>query len=106
MLKDVDANGVSRAGIHVSVVFASPSEAVAGAVLKASEVDAFAGQHVEVSLREVLANHARNVNGIREDAGCEGAVGERTSEQSVLSVMWSDDVVDADGAGNENGHDK
>ena len=106
MLKDVDANSVSRPGIHVGVVFASPSEAVARAVLKASEVNAFAGQHVEVSLGEVLANNAGNINGIREDAGCESAVGERASEQSVLSVMWSDDVVDADGARNENGHGK
>ena len=101
MFQDIDRHIVGGAAVHVIMVFATPSEGGSRAALQAIQSDAFAAQQVQMTLREIMADDAHEVNFGGENAGCQGCIGGRAAEQVLLGILRGLDIVQGDGSGDD-----
>lgn len=101
MLEHVDAHLVGGARVHVVEIFARPGEALAAAALEAVELDAARRQHVEMRLGKIMADDAAEMHRFAKHARSQRGIRNRAAEQALLLVLRGDDVVDANGAGDD-----
>ncbi len=53
-----------------------------------------------------MADDANEMDRLGEDAGCEGRVGCRAAEQVLLRVLGGFDIIQGDGSGDGDRHEK
>ena len=70
-------------------------------MLDAGEGDAVVFEHVEVLLGEIMADDADEIDGAAEEGGGEGGVGGGTTEEVLGFCGGGFDVVDGDGAADD-----
>lgn len=103
VLEDVDGDGEGVAVVHVLVVGAGPRESVALGALEAVGADVAGGEEIQVVLGKILADHSDEVDGGGEIGGGESGEGSGAAEQVFPFRSRGLDVVDGDGAADEDG---
>jgi hypothetical protein len=103
VLQHVEAHAVGGALVHVGVVFAGPGERLVFRAFHAFEADAAAFQHVEVLLREIMADDADERDRLAEKRSGQRGVGGGPAEQVRSFGFRSLDVIDGDGAADGDG---
>ncbi len=105
IFEDVEADAVGGALVHVGVVFARPGEGFVFRTLDAGEGDAVFFEHLEVILGEIMADDADEIDRAAEEGGGEGGVGGGTTEEVLGFCGGGFDVVDGDGAADDDAWD-
>jgi len=103
VLQDVDGDGEGVAGVHVLVVRAGPREGIAFRALEAGGGDVPGGEEIQVLLGEILADDADQMDGRGEIGGGETGEGSGAAEEVFPFRGRGLDVVDGDGAADEDG---
>ena len=102
-LENIQLHGAGLTGVHVPHVFPGPAEGFAWNDLEAGEVDLAIAEKFDMFLREILADDANEADG-REIRCGDGAVGSGATEEIFVFGELGFDVIQRDGANDENGH--
>ena len=100
---NIERDRAGLAGVHIPHVFAGPAEGLARIALHAFEVDAALLQKVPMVGREIFADDGHEVDR-REIPGGHRGVGSRAAEKIETFLDRRFNVIERDGANNENGH--
>ena len=102
-LENIQLHRAGLSGVHVPHVFARPAEGFPGNDLEAGEIDLAIAEKFDMLLREILADDADEADG-REVRCGNGAVGSGATEEIFVFGELGFDVIQRDGANDENGH--
>ena len=88
--------------VHVGVVFARPGEGFAFGALDAVQGHAVVFQHFQMALRVIVADDTYEMHGFGEIRGSQCGVGGRSTQELLGLGLRSDDVVNGNGASDDN----